>query len=150
MTFEESVRLKVDGSLAGAEWFSQRVPAKHAGYIQLGPEKRLFAVAMYHELHCVNTFRKALADPKDADGTPHHVQHCLNYLRQLFLCSADATLEPYDWTLRNYTQEPVGITRQCRDWTVVYERMEESYDSWVRFQRNRQHGDSSAGQERKP
>ncbi|THV07186.1 hypothetical protein K435DRAFT_581864, partial [Dendrothele bispora CBS 962.96] len=45
--------------------------------------------------------------------------HCLMYLRQIFLCNADLTLEDGDFTGKNYTTQRIADTRKCRDWSTV-------------------------------
>ena len=136
MTFEETVHYPLSGAQAETEWNTLRRMDSHHGYIRLGPDKRVLAVAMFHELHCVNTLRKALVDRTHTEGSDHHVQHCLNYLRQLFLCSADSTLEPYDFTNRDFENERLGVTRQCRDWSIVYEETQRNYVEWLEWLRN--------------
>ncbi|KAI0318451.1 hypothetical protein OF83DRAFT_1115844 [Amylostereum chailletii] len=140
----------VEGPVADAEWRLTQ-PQTHYGYVRLGPDRRTFAVAMFHELHCVNTFRKALLMPAAREENLHHVQHCLNYLRQLFLCAADATLEPGDFAKREYYRGAPGMegvigewgaTRECRDWSVIIDAAEENYVDWREFlAANRSHVD---------
>lgn len=130
MTFEETVHYPLHGPHADAEWDTLRRMDSHHGYIRLGPDKRVLAIAMFHELHCVNTLRKALVERSHQEASDHHVQHCLNYLRQFFLCAADSTLEPYDFMDRDFKIDTVGVTRQCRDWSVVYAETQRNYVEW--------------------
>jgi hypothetical protein len=122
----------MDGPAADPEW-SSTIPSDHLGYVRLGPDMRIFAVAMFHELHCVNIFRKALLNPDSALANEHHVQHCLSYLHQLFLCSADVILEPNDFVQQNHTQESGSVTRECRDWSVLSAHLTENYKEWEDF-----------------
>lgn len=137
MTFEESSTSFPLNGPEGDEVWSSLIPDSHLGYVRLGPDRRIFAIAMFHELHCVNIFRTALDEPDGGGGSRqgHHVQHCLNYLRQLFLCSADHTLEPYDFLSQNlnYTKDGIGATRECRDWKAVYEGADLNYREWMDF-----------------
>ncbi|KAF8507288.1 hypothetical protein BU17DRAFT_100682 [Hysterangium stoloniferum] len=143
MTFGETSRYTLPGALADAEWESIR-KGNYQGYVRLGPERRIFAVDMLHQLHCVNTFRKGLthSDAESQRKNEHHMVHCLNYLRELFLCVADTTLEPYDYRALNFTVEKVGFTRECRDWSRIYERMDEDAEAWRDFaiKYNEEHG----------
>ncbi|KZV85750.1 hypothetical protein EXIGLDRAFT_622699, partial [Exidia glandulosa HHB12029] len=95
-------------------------------YCRLGPENRLFTLAMFHELHCLRELNWAFS----RSFTVHHVRHCLTYLRHGVLCSADLTLEPGDFTERNFTYDRVGETHICRDWSAIYEEMERNWAAW--------------------
>jgi hypothetical protein len=131
MTYEETVHYPLDSRFAQREWFSTRAGADgHQGYTHLGPERRTFLLGMFHELHCLNTIRIAVINHDSPIASSHHVQHCLNYMRQLFLCSADDTLEPYDFLGRNYGKERVGVTRRCRDWSQVYDDLGAGWTAW--------------------
>lgn len=102
----------------------------HKGYVHLGSERRWFAISMFHQLHCVNIFRKSLSDPA-IDGTnENHVQHCMSYLRQFFLCAADDTLEPGDFEKKEYVWNRMGHIRVCRDWSSVYDAAAENWEEW--------------------
>ncbi|EJD46585.1 hypothetical protein AURDEDRAFT_63203 [Auricularia subglabra TFB-10046 SS5] len=95
------------------------------GYARLGPRARLFAVAMFHELHCLRIFNAAFG----TTGDIKHVAHCLSYLRHGALCAADLTLERGDWTAANASS--AGATHVCRDWSAVYDAMEDNWDRWT-------------------
>lgn len=129
MTFGETSAYPLTGPTSNEIWETMRSIKTHQGYVRLGPDKRVFAVAMFHELHCVNTFRKALVDHNDKEANAHHVQHCMNYLRQFFLCSADGTLERGDFMKRD-SEDRVGTTRVCKDWSVVYEQADANFWEW--------------------
>jgi len=59
----------------------------------------LGSIGMFHQLHCLASFRMALQRAKAGDdiGMDHldnkHWPHCFYYLRQAILCSADNTIE---------------------------------------------------------
>ncbi|KAF8918522.1 hypothetical protein CPB85DRAFT_1280179 [Mucidula mucida] len=108
LTVEESVRFQVAGTASDADWFSLQLGTSSAGYVRLGSEERVFVVNMFHELHCLRLLNLAFdADPAKvvAEG---HIQHCLNYLRQLTMCA----------------------THVCRDWNTVYAVVEENFAQW--------------------
>ncbi|CAL1696229.1 unnamed protein product [Somion occarium] len=128
LTWERTI--PPEGHVAEVQWDSLWRVDSHKGYIRLGPDRRVFAVAMFHELHCVGSLRRALTNPSHPDSASHHVHHCFNYLRQFFLCSADSTLEPYDFMTRDYTAERVGITRKCRDWSAILEAAQQNFIDW--------------------
>lgn len=112
---EESVRFALDSPEANIEWLSTSPPG--TGHVALGPENRAFFVAMFHQLHCLRLFRAALTGQNDQE----HTHHCLNYLRQWSLCQADLTLEPGDFTTRDFEQHRVGATHVCKDWGELYD-----------------------------
>lgn len=57
------------------------------------------AIPMFHQLHCLAGIRKALQRAHDGEdiGMDYrddgHWPHCLHYLRETFLCNADASVE---------------------------------------------------------
>ncbi|KAF9562256.1 hypothetical protein CPC08DRAFT_382837 [Agrocybe pediades] len=105
------------------------------GHLRLGKDKRLFAVAMFHELHCLRTIRGVIEHGWNSitKERQNHILHCFNYLRQYVLCAADVTLEPGDFTKRNFTTERVGATHTCVDWQPAYEMMAEKWAEWDEF-----------------
>jgi hypothetical protein len=98
------------------------------GHVRLGPDDRIFAVTMYHELHCLRVLN--LAFSKSHVASVSHIKHCLGYLRQNALCAADLTLELGDFEQRDFDVERVGATHTCKDWSAVYAIMDENYDAW--------------------
>ena len=134
VVFEETVRYSLNGDpVSRAEWLSMISPWSHQGYVRLGDEKRLYGVAIFHQLHCVDILGRALSNSSDADANQHHVHHCLEYLRQLFLCESDVTLEPGDFATRNYTSDPESHFRVCRDWSAVFATTERNYRDWKQW-----------------
>lgn len=131
MTFEESVRYQLGVSETRAEFLALSPIWTNQGYVRLGTEHRLFLPAMFHQLHCIHGLAMVFQHPVNASSWHDH--HCFNYLRRLFLCSADTTLEPYDYLTRDYATHPVGITRECRSWAAMYQFAEENYAAWTDF-----------------
>ncbi|KAJ7664449.1 hypothetical protein DFH06DRAFT_323729 [Mycena polygramma] len=144
MTMEESRHYAVTGPDALDEWASG-TPVGY-GYVRLGPESRGFSLAMFHELHCLHVMRLPL-DGKASAHTLGHMQHCLNYLRQFILCSPNLTLEPVDVLTREFEENRVGATHVCRDWTQMYEEMENNWREWepVRHKFNQGNTSPSSG-----
>jgi hypothetical protein len=63
--------------------------------------------------------------------TNEHVQHCLNYLRQSFLCMSDDSLELGDsMAARGDIFGGVGI---CRDWEKVNELVDINLTDWLKW-----------------
>ena len=133
MTVQESVHYDIMAPEAETEWLWTATIGD--GHVRIGKEQRMFAVAMFHELHCLRAIRGAIE--KGWNNTSHarqaHILHCYNYLRQWTLCAADATLEPGDFTKRNFTTERIGATHTCIDWTAAYEMMSEKWSEWDKF-----------------
>jgi len=100
--------------------------------------RAFYAVSMYHQLHCLNGFRRLTVAAKNGTMTQHnvdHAVHCLSYLRQLLLCQADTALEPahLENTVSGGKTQAVygeGTTHQCRDWTQVRSFVENNYKLW--------------------
>jgi len=116
---EDTVHYPISGDDALQQWETQ-FPIVGEGWVCLGPERRPFALTMYHELHCLGRLRLALEDSANRtyEAQAEHVQHCLNYLRMMTLCRADVTLEPViDVSLAVDLTQP----HMCRDWVQVYE-----------------------------
>ncbi|EJD48816.1 hypothetical protein AURDEDRAFT_136066 [Auricularia subglabra TFB-10046 SS5] len=124
MSVEETAHFTL-GLTGRAQWASDVPETAGYGYCRLGPEDRVFALTMFHELHCLRILSEAFEHDK-----PDHVRHCLSYLRHGILCSADLTLEPGDALDRDFTHSRSGSTRLCRDWSVVYNAMERNWRNW--------------------
>ncbi|KAH7912739.1 hypothetical protein BJ138DRAFT_1147525 [Hygrophoropsis aurantiaca] len=123
MQVEESVHFTLDSD-ASHEWWSVSPPG--TGGVRFGPDNRVLFVAMFHETHCLRLFRDGLLGHLDSE----HMLHCLNYVRQWTLCHADLTLEPGDFTTRNFTQDRVGATHVCRDWDALYDEVSRNWVAW--------------------
>lgn len=66
-----------------------------------------------------------------------HLEHCLNYLREVALCAADITLEPGDFTERNFDLHRTGATHMCRDPKRLYELVENNWAEWYIYMNRR-------------
>ena len=130
MTDEESAHYPILGKFSDAEWFSMADEDAGSGYLRLGPEDRIFAVSMYHQMHCLRMLNVAFTKARIASSG--HLHHCLNYLRQGALCNADLSLEPGDFEMRNFEREKIGATHTCRDWSQSYQVMNENYSWWTK------------------
>ncbi|KAF8662082.1 hypothetical protein AX16_001192 [Volvariella volvacea WC 439] len=107
------------------------------GRVRLGPHNRVFNTVFYHQLHCLHVLQRAIIDPKHPYSPPVHVSHCLNYLRQTFLCQATDSLEPGDFEARDWDVEREGGTLVCRNWERVYEWMGTSFEETQKEQERR-------------
>ena len=131
---EESVRFSLYLPEAADEWL-WTAPLVGDNHVRLGPEKRMFAVPMFHELHCIRSMASVMVNGLDSLGPAGqgHIHHCFNYLRQWTLCDADVTLEPGDFARRNFSEERVGATHVCRDWEPVYDMVDAGWETWEAY-----------------
>lgn len=142
---EESVHFPMTGPTAHLEWLWTATEGNND--VHLGPENRTFTFAMLHELHCLRMIRAAAGEDSPAtlhsDPKMHHIRHCFNYLRKWILCSADVTLEPGDFRLRDFETDRLGGTYTCRDWEHVYDVAQRNWNDWREFKH--QYWDESTG-----
>ena len=94
------------------------------GIIYLGAGKRPFSLAMFHQLRCLDIIRKSIRDrtskePSELDG------HCLNYLRQMVLCSSRTEVDPVAGSNGN---QPIYSMRTCNNWSAVYSKARDNFD----------------------
>ncbi|RDB26870.1 hypothetical protein Hypma_005033 [Hypsizygus marmoreus] len=131
--FDCSLRYSLNSSVAAEVW-TKSTDTQSGGIIRLGQDRRVFAIAMYHQLHCLEGLSKALTATKRMPATDGHVGHCLNYLRQVFECSADATEEPVVKTsmLKSQGCAPSFI-RQCSNWSTLYDFITANYLAFHEF-----------------
>ncbi|KAJ7153217.1 hypothetical protein C8R46DRAFT_1166192 [Mycena filopes] len=130
MTVQETHQYPIHGGHDALEMWAT-TNAKGFGYVRLGNEQRAFAVSMFHQLHCVRLMRAGLAGRYDAYARGH-MQHCLNYIRQMILCSPDLTLEPPDVLTRDFELDRVGATHICSDWESMYTEAASNFGRWYR------------------
>ncbi|KAJ7457332.1 hypothetical protein FB451DRAFT_1274591 [Mycena latifolia] len=127
LTAEETRWYPLHGPFAQELWATSS--SKGFGYVRLGPAHRAFAVAIFHQLHCVRLMRGAL-DGRYDDVARGHMHHCLNYIRQMILCSPDLTLEPPDVLDRDFEVQRAGATHVCNDWSVMYADAAKNWEEW--------------------
>lgn len=130
MSYETSRHYSIDSHVGEAEW-NATLPTGGA-IVYLGPHREPFTISMFHQLRCLNIVRTAILDTRSErprHRTRHvqgHVNHCMNYLRQMVLCRMDTTLESVRATLgRGITVW--DMTHTCKDWTAVYEAAERNH-----------------------
>jgi len=131
MTIEESLRFRLQDDPSIAQSWVSSLP-QGIGFVRLGPEKRAFAISMFHELHCLLEIHQVIVQRA---GPNKHVQHCLNYIRQGVLCSADLTLEPINYLTHNFTSHSVIGDRACKDWRAAHKFAEDNSREWDDFRR---------------
>lgn len=141
------------------EWALLGTTPAGFGRTRLGPEQRMFVLTVYHHMHCIRKLEVALLDRTDHISTFHHALHCLNYLRQGFLCGAHEGLEegdwmqgwgPEDWELLGFEGQPpanvkvgeVGTGYKqgtirgemiCEDWEMAYDKFDKNHERFVEW-----------------
>jgi len=116
------------------DWASITPPGH--GFVKIDNE--FYALSIYHQIHCLNSFRRMLNKSPNASYTEHdsmHSHHCLSYLRQMILCGADTTLEPAFQAINTDGRQTraaygTGVTHECRDWVEVREFAARNYEQW--------------------
>lgn len=95
--FDEQYSLLEESHMADKSGFLRlREPSGRIGY---------HGVSMYHQLHCLKMLRDKIENKHpehvhtnreviDDQETPDHLIHCLDYISQAVVCSADDTVEP--------------------------------------------------------
>ncbi|EIW52495.1 uncharacterized protein TRAVEDRAFT_52939 [Trametes versicolor FP-101664 SS1] len=131
IVIEETVHYHPNNS---REW-SSMYPAGSEGFVRLGPQGRLFGVSMFRQLHCLDEMRRAMVEPPNTEQADSHVQHCLNHIRQMLLCASSVRLEAMkkDETLGENAEkiDGLGFEHQCRDWSLLWRKVEENYAGWT-------------------
>jgi len=134
LTAERTAHYAMDGPDAAVEFLSQ-FPGGDLGFVRLGPQRRLFGVAMYHQMHCLDMLRVEIVragERSDDDDWVRHMHHCMSYLRQAILCAADVTLEHEVGHTQDVGQG-LGVTHVCRDWSKVYKFTDDNWEDWQRY-----------------
>lgn len=133
MYIHNTLRYSIDTPEGEADFASLMPSGQHL--IHLGPEKRPFTLAMFHQLKCLDIVRRdflSLAEPEGA-GLTDLGNHCINYLYQTVLCHSNTRLEP----LRTHIWEKSAAVWEqdnvCKDWERVYEAAEENWEEYQRW-----------------
>ncbi|KAK0125936.1 hypothetical protein ONS95_007560 [Cadophora gregata] len=109
---------------------------KSLNYVQLSSEhggEYLGNFEVYHQLHCLDLIRKYTYEDyyrhpdrlplefTDSNKTLRlHVDHCIDYLRQLIMCTGDVGIHTYFWRKdRDGPFPDFRVERKCRKWDVV-------------------------------
>lgn len=105
--------------------WADTMPGKR-GFVRLGPNGRPFAIALYHQIHCVNSLRFSytvardglVTDPDILKKKIPHDNHCFQFIRQSIMCRADNALVP----LKNNASlaaQGFGNLHRCSNWAHV-------------------------------
>ncbi|KAH6611945.1 hypothetical protein C7974DRAFT_438123 [Boeremia exigua] len=99
--------------------FTRKVGLPPSGRFPWDTERSIYYLKGIHDLHCVKYIRKAITVKHDGGNQTfdyHHINHCLNGLRQDIMCAADDTPMP---ALAEHIG--AGQVRKCRDWNKMTE-----------------------------
>ncbi|KAJ7840997.1 hypothetical protein B0H13DRAFT_1731986 [Mycena leptocephala] len=84
---------------------------------------------VYHELHCLNTIRKALDpmyypewDTTKVQYARDHISHCVEWIRSSIMCHSDISVVVWQWDARaNYTMPRTNVPHTCRNFDAIQE-----------------------------
>ncbi|KAJ7912547.1 hypothetical protein B0H13DRAFT_1613418, partial [Mycena leptocephala] len=114
----------LNGSAADAQW--EALMPTGGGIVRLGPQRESFMVSSYHQLRCLDIIRREYVDRSMGKlSISPATHHCLNYIRQMILCRGDRRLECVIDPFGEHAVQVRG-TQTCRDWTKVYDRINEN------------------------
>ncbi|KAF7796236.1 hypothetical protein EIP86_007410 [Pleurotus ostreatoroseus] len=130
------------------KWQADKMPNRTLP-IPADPQYYVMQLTVFHQMHCLNTIRKALrpdyyVDPVTGDlgnikqaNLHHHLTHCIDSIRQGLMCGAD--ISPIVWVWSNRDQRAyidMDIVHSCRNYDRVID--------WAKENRIKQHFDWSA------
>ncbi len=132
MTLQESIRYGANSSdaITSEEWATLKEYPEGRGRALLGSNHRELLITFYHQLHCIREVQMGLFDRDDTEATPHHMKHCLDYLRQTILCSAEDSLEEGDFLTRDHETQRTGGDLLCWDWEAIFKDLD---NDWLAF-----------------
>lgn len=97
------------------------------GIIYLGAEKRPFSLSMFHQIRCLDIIRKSIRD-RASKSSSELDNHCLNYLRQMLLCSGGTEI---DLVSGPEGRQPVYSMRTCNNWNAIYNKVRDNLDQVI-------------------
>ena len=90
----------------------------------LGPDAHIVQIDVFHQIHCLNSLRKAAFHehyhPPTGALQVQHLKHCLHMLVQNLMCSANVDLITHNWIeTQRHPFPDFSINHQCRDFEAV-------------------------------
>ncbi|KAI1173205.1 hypothetical protein F4777DRAFT_461754 [Nemania sp. FL0916] len=84
-------------------------------------------VEVFHQLHCLNMFRKTIdidyygINEMEPATYRLHLEHCIDALRQSFMCQADISPFHVEWNYKFHRARPVfgRVTHTCRNFEKI-------------------------------
>ncbi|KAK0476495.1 hypothetical protein IW261DRAFT_1367875 [Armillaria novae-zelandiae] len=95
----------------------------------------LAGLDVFHQLHCLHVIRHALYKDHfdDPHANPEHVSHCVDAIRQSLMCSADISVNVWQW--RHELSAVVGYSSQvhsCRNFDKLRDwARERRLQKWI-------------------
>lgn len=137
MGLHETMRFGLNASekIGDADWATVLRLSDGYGRARIGPERRVFVVSYFHQLHCLRGIQRGIVFPEatdDVSPAPEHIHHCINYLRQTLLCTAADMLEKGDFMASSFSSgSTIGDALVCQDWEVLIGAMQRNYDEFM-------------------
>lgn len=113
------------------EWGTLGSLSDGIGNVHLGHDQQMYYVTYYHHLHCLLYIQRGIiTSNRTAEDLTNrdHIHHCLNMLRQAFLCQATDTLEAGDFMKKDFIPGVVGHDMVCQDWEFMIREMQRNHD----------------------
>ncbi|KAF7344830.1 hypothetical protein MVEN_01644300 [Mycena venus] len=91
--------------------------------LQREPGHYMFALDVFHQLHCLDVLRKQVHPGYNYTRIPiSHVRHCIGAIRQALMCSADISTVVWQWSEeRQLAEQRDDIVHVCRDFERIRE-----------------------------
>lgn len=134
MRMAGATRYKLGTSEGAEEWKKLMPSGGHLVHIAApdseSPKAETHTSTLFHQLKCLDIIREQYIS-RPAEVPPSGLtRHCMNYLRQIFLCRPALWLES--------TKNVRGVASRdydavCRDWTKVYEEAERNHEAYVKW-----------------
>lgn len=122
MIVHDSTRFSLETD-AGAKVYEDMLPNGHL--VHVGENWEPHTVSMFHQLRCLQIIGETYLSP-GRNKSRELSEHCLNYLRQMFLCKPSLQLESIRTDARGESQTSRPYETVCNDWTAVYDAVEEN------------------------
>ncbi|KAJ7107555.1 hypothetical protein C8R44DRAFT_804772 [Mycena epipterygia] len=83
----------------------------------------VFALDMFHQLHCLDTLRKQLSPGHNyTHVSGSHIRHCIGAIRQALMCSADISTIVWQWSDKlQIAEQRDDVVHVCRDFNRIRE-----------------------------
>jgi len=92
-------------------------PSGHLINMKTPEGSQNYTVGMFHQLRCIQIMRSDITHLRKSE----HVDHCLKYLWQSALCSANTQLEGIFIPRNLTTVAPIPRDYRCRNWQALYD-----------------------------
>ncbi|KAH9217925.1 hypothetical protein DL95DRAFT_277968, partial [Leptodontidium sp. 2 PMI_412] len=102
-----------------------------------------WGISVFHALHCLSLLRTMLQDNLAEASAQFlheaHIPHCIGYLTQSIICSADSSIES-PWTKKDATGkivtsgvDGVGSEHKCKDTDLLWRTVRSSLGPWTAY-----------------